>query len=216
MAARGEQCEQNSLPGAHQRSVRGAKLPSRRPRPFGNRRNVDELHQRRSGSGRFQPAPIDVVAEIAPGIARQAAARACGPRGAEQPVKRRAAAQRGLAGRNLAFGRTKPGYIGKQNRHRIARARLDAHERRASRKSEHQHDVRLVFCDQLRQVAIDGRVAGLENVHRAPYVRKRRPPPLRERQCNRPARIERRAGKAAEAGDKDARHRPPMITSCTR
>ena len=72
-------------------------------------------------------------------------------------------------------------------------------------KPEHQHDVRLVLGDELRQVAIDRRVAGLEDVHGALHVGERRPPPLRERQRERAARIERRAGKAAEAGDEDVR-----------
>ena len=49
---------------------------------IGDRRDVDELRERRSGSGRFQRAPVDVVAEIPAGIARgpgRHAAR-CAPR----------------------------------------------------------------------------------------------------------------------------------------
>src|ERR1041385_6037439 len=70
-AMRGDEREENGLSGAHERRMRHAALAPLRPGAARDRWDVNELRQRRSGSGRFQRAEIDVVAEIAPGIARQ-------------------------------------------------------------------------------------------------------------------------------------------------
>jgi hypothetical protein len=137
---------------------------------------------------------------------REPAARSGCPRGAEQTRKLRGAARVGLTGRDRALVRSAAADIGKQDRHGIARARLDAHVRRPRRETEHQHDVRLVLRDQLRQIAIDRRIARLEDVDRTPHIGECRAAALRNRERERPARIERRAGKAAEAGDENSGH----------
>src|SRR5438105_4042330 len=58
---RGEQRQQNGLPGAHESSMRDAALAGRPAPRVGDHRNVDELRTR-SGSGRLECAPIHILA----------------------------------------------------------------------------------------------------------------------------------------------------------
>ena len=159
---------------------------------------------RRAGSGRLERAPVDVVAEIAPGIARQprAARGSRAPRASRRANGARPRSARLAAARSRARPADSRSHRETGSTSHCARASRCARTA-CGRKAEHQHDVGLVLRDQLRQVAIDRRVAGLEDVHDAPHIGERRPPPLRDRARERPARIERRAGKAAEAGDED-------------
>ena len=60
------------------------------------------------------------------------------------------------------------------------------------------HEVELADSGQ---VAIDRRVAGLENVQDTLHIGERGPAPSRDRARERFARIVRRAGETAEAGD---------------
>src|SRR5205085_497339 len=96
--------------------------------------------------------------------------------------------------------------IGKQHGGRVARACLDAHERRARRKPEQQHDIGRMPREQLRQIAIDRRVAGLEHMGDAPQARELRPPLSCQRQGKRGARIERRPGEGPKAGNEHGHH----------
>ena len=96
-------------------------------------RDVDELRERRSGSGRFQRAPVDIVAEIAAGIARQRGSVHARARGARAGARTAAwPPDARLAGHDGPLVRPVADDIGEQDRHRIARARLDAHKRRAA------------------------------------------------------------------------------------
>src|ERR1043166_516185 len=201
-AARGEQRQQDRLAGAQD----VAALPAQR--------NVDELRER-SGTGRLERVPIGVVAEIIARIVRNpghSARRACGRKQADE---RRMAAPRGRRiRRNRAVRAKLPVDVGKQHRDRVARARLDAHERRARRKPQHQHDIGPVPRQQQRQVAVDRGVARLEHVRDAAQTQKSRPSRFRQCERERAARVDRRAGEGAKPGDEGGCH--PGATGCAR
>ena len=92
--------------------------------------------------------------------------------------------------------------IGKQDRDRIARPRLDAELTSAPGEAKHQNDIRLQ-CEQPRQVMIDGCVCRCKDVGRANDFGESRPAPAGESLDQSRAGIKRRAGKRAEADQED-------------
>ena len=72
---------------------------------------------------------------------------------------------------------------------------------RTRRKAEHQQHVGTVLGDELRQLGIDGGVAGAEHVSDEVDARERRASSPREALHQRFGRIERRAGERSEPGD---------------
>ena len=176
----------------------------RRARGFKpDRRNMNELNQRPAAASALQCAPIGVVAQVSSGIPRQAGRDPVPAYRSQQVGKWRGAWQRRFATRrNDAALRAMSAGIGKQDRDRIARPRLDAELTSAPGEAKHQNDIRLQR-EQPRQVAIDGRVRRCKDVGRANDFGESRPAPAGESLDQSRAGIERRAGKRAEADQED-------------
>src|SRR4029079_17787557 len=115
MAVRGEQREEDRLAGTNKRRMRGAALASLRARSIGDRRQVNELHQWRSESGRLQCTPVAVIAEITAGIARQARPHTCCAAGTEQMSERCGTGQGRLTACDRRLLRPVAADIGKQD-----------------------------------------------------------------------------------------------------
>src|SRR3954453_15468352 len=103
MAVGGQQSEENGLPGAQQRGLRHPALATSERPPVRRRRDVDELRKWRSGSGRFQGAPIEVIAEIPARIARHPGWYTRRAGRSEKMAKWRAPCERRPAARNRPF-----------------------------------------------------------------------------------------------------------------
>src|SRR5262249_44340447 len=149
-------------------NVRCATLPPFRfsrsrllPRPFPERllrdflyigwRHMDKYHDAwtvRPGGG-FEAAPIDIVAQIAAGVARARRgdrARACSLYKAGEG---KGIAQRVAAGRDRLRRRPKAAGI-REERCAIARALLDPHLARPGSDAEHHHNVGILPLEQGR------------------------------------------------------------------
>ncbi len=180
------------------------RLP-RRPR---QRRHVHEGGQPWAfgARDRLGGVPAEVIAEITPGVARQIGRHAGAARRGEQLRRRhRQALCRRSAGPDGVAAERGAGLV-RQQRQRVARARLDADTRLARGDAEHQERVGAVACDQLRQVAVDGGVAGGEDVADQPNIGKCRPAKPREMPRQRRGWIDWCAGEGTEAGDEEGGH----------
>jgi len=150
---------------------------------------VDELDQWPAGVHGLQGTPINVVAKIRAGIAGQAR-------------RQRGPAQRGKQGREggvapqrawlTGFNRPIVGIVAvrvrKQDRARIAGARLDANIPPPAGEPEDQHHVRLLR-QELRQIAVDCCVGCGKDMACDVHFGERRSAPPRQRRCQMPARI---------------------------
>jgi hypothetical protein len=164
---------------------------------------MNELNQWPAAASALQCAPIGVVAQISSGIPRQAARYPVPAHRSQQLGKWRGAWERRFATRrNDAARRAISAGIGKQDRGRVARPRLDAEVTSAPGEAKHQNDIRLQR-EQPRQVMIDGRVRCCKDVGRANDFGESRPAPAGERLDQSCAGIEWRAGEGAEADQQD-------------
>lgn len=170
---------------------------------------MNELGQGFTASRPFQRPPEQIVAQIASSIARLA--RRCEPRFCRgyKPRERCIACQRR---RCTFFDNAVQGAlaacVGEYHGKRVARPCLDTQSASAACNAEHQHDIGLLR-EELGQFAINSRVAGGEHVNSAVDVRKRRPPPERQRPGKDRTRIERRAGEGTKAGDQNKHYSEP-------
>src|SRR6202050_4484606 len=120
---------------------------------------MDELHQRTPRGRPFQGAPIDVVAKVSPGVARQPHRHfACPDRAHELDEWCTAGERLWSAKLDNALRRAVSACIRKQHRHGVTCPCFDADLAPAASESEHEHDVRLLR-EELWQAAIDCRVA---------------------------------------------------------
>ena len=165
---------------------------------------MNELNQRPATASTLQCAPIGVVAQVSPGIPRQAGRDSTPAHRSKQVGKRRAATERGFPTRhNDAALRAISACIREHDRDRIARPRLDAKVMPAPGEPEHEDDIRLLR-EQPRQVMIDGRVRRCKYVRRADDFGESRPPLAGESFDQNRAGIEWRAGKGTEADEEHA------------
>ena len=133
-------------------------LPLRRASPSrAERRDVHERGQPQMvvGADRLDRAPAQIIAEIASGVARgrasmpvPSAARSSSQRMRAEPHRVRAGGDRSLADAGLRR-------IGPQHGDGVAGAGLDPDMRGAAGEAEHQQRLRAVFCQRLRQFAVD-------------------------------------------------------------
>src|SRR5581483_11501410 len=152
---------------------------------------------------RLKSPPVNVIAQIPPRIARQYGRASLRARGGEK-----AHAWNGADEFPRRVGRNRP-RLGRETRRirktrqDIAGGRLDAHLFRLRRDPEHQQDLRLMPCDQRRQVAIDRRVARREDMADEPKIGESRAPLASEGARKRRARIESGTGKTAKTRDQN-------------
>ena len=156
------------------------------------------------GVDRFDGAPAQIIAEVTAGVARGPGVDAGAIGGAEQPGGVRtehrgvgAADDRSLA-RVVAIG------IGETGRDGVACARFDPDISGAIGEAETQQGLRAMLGDEFGQFPVDGGVGDMEDVADQFDVGEGRAAELRQPLHQRHRRVERRAGKGAEAGDQDA------------
>ena len=172
-AACGNQRHEQHFGGRKQRrkSQRFAARPASTRRQF-DIGNVDELNERRRPARALQRAPISIVAQITSGIAGQSRGKAARSHRAQQLCERRCTAQRaGLAALDRPARRAMAADIRVQHRQRIAGPRFDTEVSAPPSNAEDQNEIGF-FSKELRQVAIDGRIAGGKNVGRANDISK--------------------------------------------
>jgi hypothetical protein len=88
-------------------------------------------------------------------------------------------------------------------RNAIARSLFDPHRSGAGRDTEHDDDIGLLLPQQCRQLAVDRVVAGCEHMGEAPRSRECRPTTAHETGSHEAGRVDRRARKAAKAGNEN-------------
>lgn len=160
------------------------KLAQRRRAPFASPRgtridrdwwNVNERNQRTPVSRPFQSAPIGIVAEVAPGIARESRLYCAAANRSQQTHERRRTAHRGRsAWRDNAALRAIAARVGKEDQEGVARARFNAKVTSAPGKTEHQHNVRRIG-EKRWQITVDGGVIRFKHVCRADDLGERGP-----------------------------------------
>jgi len=127
-------------------------------------RDVNELHQRMLAANVLQSAPVGVVAKIGSGIARQTGRHLILSHNIEKLMERCISRSRSdLSVFDRCTLGTTTAHVRKQDRTRIARARLDADVPPAARQTEYQQHVR-VSRQQFRQIAIDRGVSGRKDM----------------------------------------------------
>jgi hypothetical protein len=172
----------------------------------GDQRHMDEGCKRRAlvPLRRLDRAPAQIVAEIASGITRGAgidagalsrAQKLCGMR-AEHP-RVGAAGDRSLS-RAVAVG------VGKPRGDGVAGTGFDPDMCRTVGEAKHQDCMRAMSGDEFGKLPIDGRVGDVENVADQFDIAERGAAQPQQPRHQRRRRIERRAGKRAETGDKEA------------
>ena len=201
--------DKDSLGRAHEvvEPIRAAPLCRRRPRLAADRRHVNEGDES-AGRPRHAPPRVRANRRSCRDSSRHCARARRAPAASARPRTRRASG-RGLrcAARPGAIaGRAgrKPPASGNSTDMRLRANLLDAQVPRARREAEQQHDVGRLAREQRRQLAVDGGVARREHVGDAACLGERGAAARASCSGDEPARIERRAGKAAEAGDQNA------------
>jgi hypothetical protein len=152
----------------------------------------------------LQRAPVGVIAEISAGIARQARRQLILSHHIEKLMERCISRSRsGLSAFNRCTRRAITINVWKQDRMRVARARLDTDVTPAARQTEYEDHVR-VLRQQFRQIAIDRGVGGRKDVARDLDVSECGAAPACERSRQAATRVRWRAGKRPEACDDNA------------
>ena len=150
---------------------------------------------------KLQRAPIGEIAQVLSGVGRQPCRHARRSRGDPQRLLPRPGNERHRSPRADRQGRMHAVHIGKEGRATVPSPCLDPQVRRAWREPEQQHEVRAVPVDQVRELALDRRIARREHMRDAVGPAERRPAAPRQAFGERRGRIERRAGERAESGD---------------
>ena len=169
---------------------------------------MHELHQQMLAANVLQSAPVDVIAKIGSGVARQARRQLILSHHIEKSMERCISHSRsGLSAFNRCTRRAITINVRKQDGTRITGARLDADVPPAARQTEYQHHVG-VSRQELGQIAIDRGVSGRKDMTGDLDASERGTAPASERRRQAAAWVRRRAGKRPEACD----HNPHAIT----